>query len=137
MRELLRGAGALGALLAAGLLVTGCASSQLSIVVQSSKDTNDQRPFYVLVRSIDQPTYVAEAYQSVARRVMKPDDSVLKAEVIYPGIKTQLDVPRQEKTPVAVYFLLTDPTGEWKTLIEQPLPGTVQILLGPSRIEKP
>lgn len=137
MRDLLRGARALGALLVAGLLVTGCASSQLSIVVQSSKDTNEQRPFYVLVRSVDQPTYVAEAYQSVARRVMAPDDSVLKAEVIYPGMKKQIDVPRQEKTPVAVYFLLTSPSGEWKTLIEQPLPGTVQLQLGASRIEKP
>ncbi|WP_438011799.1 hypothetical protein WME89_26055 [Sorangium sp. So ce321] len=123
------------ALLAGALLVTGCSSSQLTVSVRSTKDTNQRRPLYMLVRSVDAKTYLAEAYASAADKVITPDASVLDAQVVFPGVQRDVEVKKPGKTPVAVYFFFTNPTGRWKMLIEQPLPGRVDIQLGVNQVE--
>jgi hypothetical protein len=100
---------------------------------------NRGRPLYMVVRNVDQKTFLTESYQTVANQVVAPDATVVDAEVIFPGSKKRIDLPRQSKTPVAVYFLFTAPASgtSWKLLIDQPLPNQVSVELGTNAIEGP
>jgi hypothetical protein len=133
----------LAALVAAGGNA-GCGGKQKSkpadsapetvIVVLSGHKTNDARPFYVLVRNVDLKTYLAEPYAAVAAKVITPDESVLAAEVIFPGRRTELRLRLTEDATPSVYFLFTEPGSPWKTRIEQPVPGKIELALGDDRI---
>ena len=126
------------ALLAGVLVLAGCSTtttSQVTINVQSSAATNQRRPMYVVVRSVTQQTYLAEAYATVAGKVVTPDASVLDAEVVYPGVPQQIKVAKPTKDGVAVYFLFTDPGRKWKTLLAQPASSSVDIRLGDNQID--
>ena len=130
--------GSAPALLLSGLIaLSGCAPSPLKIGVQSAATMNQDRPLYMVVRNVDQKTFLTESYQTVANQVITPDPSVVQSEVVFPGSKHELEMPKQSKTPVAVYFLFTTPAPgtSWKILIDQPLPDRVDLQLGVDGIE--
>lgn len=124
-----------GALIFA-LLFSACGSStpHLKLVVDPAQDTNDQLPCYVLVRAVDEKTFISEPYQSVADLVMNPDASVLQSLVIYPGHKIEIELTVPSKGRLAAYVLFTFPDGDWKTLIPTPTPGVVRLSLSSSRL---
>jgi hypothetical protein len=124
------------ALPAVSLLLAGCGGSQVSIVVRASKDANSTRPVYVLVRSIDEKTHLAESYQTVAGKVMTPDDSVLGSGMIFPGAEKKIEVKRQGDKLLGVYVLFTRPSGEWKVLVPSPSPGKLRIELKGNRLAR-
>jgi hypothetical protein len=122
----------------AGVL-TACGAPTLTLQVQSADVMNQGRPLYMLVRNVDQKTFLTESYQTVASQVVTPDASVIDSEVIFPGSSRRFEVSRQSKTPVAVYFLFTSPAPgtDWKHLIDQPLPAQQSFALGTNAIEGP
>lgn len=124
-------------LLPAVLILSGCAPSPFKIGVQSAATTNQDRPLYMMVRNVDQKTFLSESYQTVANQVITPDPSVVQTEVVFAGTKRVLEIPKQTKTPVAVYFLFTTPASgtSWKILIDQPLPDRVDLQLGVDAIQ--
>ncbi len=123
------------ALLGAALL-GGCSSNELTVAVTAPAEANGGRPFYAVVRAVDQGTHFTDTYESIAAKVFAnpADPSVLGAEVIYPGKESELVVPRPEGTPVGIYFLFTSPGERWKVLKPQPLGDTVQVELGPAGV---
>jgi len=123
------------AMLLGSLFLWGCgASKQVKLVVRPGDDANGRLPFYVLVRSVDDKTYLEESYQTVAGKVMAPDESVLDAEVIFPGVERVIEVSKPEKGTLGVYFLLTHPSGDWKTLVSEPLPDKLELKVEGSRL---
>lgn len=125
-------AGVQAALLTALVGLIGCAPSPFKINVQSVATMNQNRPLYMVVRNVDQKTFLTESYQTVASQVITPDPSVVQSEVVFPGSKREIEIPTQTKTPVAIYFLFTAPASgqSWKILIDQPLPDRVDLQLG-------
>ena len=122
------------ATLAALVLLSGCASSQVSLSIKSPPGTNLGRPMYMLVRQVDPKQYANEAYSEVAARVGAPDNTVLQTAVIYPGTIQRFSVKAPEEGAVAVSFLFTAPDGNWQLLLTPPLPPAVDVELTVSRI---
>ena len=119
-------------------LVTGCSSAPITISIESEPDANEQRPFYVVVRSIDKVTYLVEDYQTVTTKVFQtpPDPSILVSEPIHPGEDKDIVLEEEKtKTPLALYFLFTNPGDRWKTFLPAPVEADVCIELGKNQIK--
>ncbi len=125
------------AALAAAAVLAGCSSNKLKIEVSSSAETNEGRPFYTVIRQVEQATYVTDSYEAVAAKVFAnpPDPSVLRSEVIYPGQTAELTVTKPEVLPIAVYFLFSQPGERWKMSKVQPLPSSIDIELEKNQIK--
>jgi hypothetical protein len=102
------------------LLITaaalGCAP-QIKLTVKPNDELNGRRPCYILVRNVDEKTYLEETYQSAAAKVMAPDDSVLKAAVVFPGKPQVIKLSQPAKGQVAVYVFFYRPDGTYKALL--------------------
>lgn len=122
--------------LAVLLSLAGCGSTGTSVVVTSQEVTNGGRPFYAVVRSVEQATHLTDTYESIAAKVFAnpADPSVLAAQVIYPGVEATVEVQPSETLPLGVYFLFTEPGERWKVLQPKPLPSSMQIDLGVSDV---
>ncbi len=120
--------------LSAALMVIGCVPGQLTINVRASPNTNQARPVYMVVRSVDSKAYLSQSYDEVVAKVINPDDSVIHTGVVYPGGSHEVHVKVPQELPVAVSFLFTSPDGAWQTLLDALVPGTVDIELDGSRI---
>jgi hypothetical protein len=123
--------------LLAAVVLGGCSSNKMKIEVSSTVETNEGRPFYTVIRQVEQATYVTDSYEAVAAKVFAnpPDPSVLRSEVIYPGQTAQLTVTKPEVLPIAVYFLFSQPGGRWKMSQVQPLPSSIDIELEKNQIK--
>lgn len=120
-------------LLAVTVAASGCVPSTV-LTVETQPTANNGRPFYMLVRAVDAKTFGKEPYQEIARRVVSPDDSVLSADVIFPGVLREVQVKPPSKLAMAVYFLFTEPSEPWQKLFDTP-PGKVRIVLDRSRMK--
>lgn len=113
----------------------GCSSApRLKLLIDPAADSNAQLPCYLLVRVVDEKSFIADPYQSIADLVMTPDASVLQSTVVFPGQRAELDVPLPEKGQLAAYVLFTYPDGDWKTLLPWPPPEKVILSLKASRL---
>lgn len=117
------------------LLGAGCVPGQLTINVKAAPNTNQSRPVYMVVRTVDSKAYLSQSYDEVVAKVVSPDKSVLHTGVVYPGKTRQVHVKVPQELPVAVSFLFTSPDGAWQTLLDALVPGTVDIDLEGSRIQ--
>ncbi|MBL4850468.1 MAG: hypothetical protein JKY65_33540 [Planctomycetes bacterium] len=123
----------------AALLGSGCSSSsapdltvELTIEVTSKEETNAGRPFYAVIRAVEEATYITDSYEGIADRIFANprDPSILRAEVIYPGVPVEWTVHQPEALSVGVYFLFTDPGDGWKIIRSAPLPKAIEVELG-------
>jgi hypothetical protein len=111
----------------------GCSSApEVTVEVTSTAETNGGRPFYAVTRSVEQTTYITDTYEGIAARIFAtpPDPTILKAEVIYPGVPATWTVEQPEGLSVGVYFMFTDPGDGWKIVRSPPLPTTIEVELG-------
>lgn len=120
---------------AAAAVVTGCSSSGLTLKVEAPKTVNNGLPMQMLVRNVDGATFSSESYPVAAAKVVTPDASVLKSEVVYPGSTLSLSLSKPEKGELAVYFFFLSPGPEWKTILSRPYSKTIEIRLGADRIQ--
>ena len=131
-----RSSGRLGAaaLALAALCGVGCSSGppELTLEVTSAEGTNGGRPFYAVIRSVEQATYITDSYEAISAKVFAnpPDPSVLRTEVIYPGVPATWTIEQPEGLSVGVYFLFTEPGDGWKIIRSPPLPTVVEVDLG-------
>jgi hypothetical protein len=133
MSPQVRWAVSLGWLLGA-LFASGCGAPHLTVNVRSPAGTNQGRPLYMVVRTVDSKKYLSETYTEVAAKVVAPDDSVIETAVVYPGGEKSLRVTIPEKTSVAVSFLFTAPDGAWQALLDAPVPRSIDFDLLENRI---
>jgi hypothetical protein len=133
-----RGGRVLAALsVAAAFAAGGCASSKVAVRVDCDPAANGGAPFYVVVRAVEQGTFVTESYEAVASKVFATptDPALLKAEVVHPGAAIEVVVEKPKDTGIGVYFLYTKPGERWKTGRVVPLPDAIDISLGANQIE--
>ena len=118
-----RAPGALALVAALIALAAGCSSDKITVAVDSTVETNGGRPFYAVVRAVEQATFVTDGYDSIASKVFQnpPDPSVLRSEVVYPGTTLKIKVTKPDVLPVAVYLLFNEPGERWKASFAQPL----------------
>lgn len=141
----------LGALAIAAVLaaLAGCGGSKpaagggsaskptVTISVAPSKTSNHSRPLYAIVRTVTLKQFAEEPYATVAQLVVSPDESVLAAFVVFPGIDQAVTIDKPAKGALAVYFLFTDATGTtWKQLYDSP-PPKIQLELDEDEIVQP
>lgn len=126
-------------LLAAAAILSGCASSasapQIVIKVNAPRTVNGGRPMQMLVRNVDGATFSSESYPAAAAKVVTPDPSVLRSEVIYPGANLSISLAKPDKGDLAVYFFFLTPGPEWKVLLPPPFDSSVRIQLGSDRVQ--
>lgn len=122
---------------AALTLATGCATT-LHVRVDTSADTNQGRPIYMLIRSVDGQALVSEDYDEAAARVfaLPADPTVKKVQAILPGQTVNLSMPRPEEGALALYFFFTNPGSKWRVPLEAPLPTEVIVELGENNIRR-
>jgi len=106
---------------AGALLLVGCLPGYTRISVNPAPDCNRRQPLYMLVRTLDPKVYHQETYADVAAKLTEQDATVLRKELIVPGKSKTLYV-KHPKTPLAVYFMFTEPGGTWRLLLAPPLP---------------
>lgn len=127
----------LGVMLALALALTGCGGSakELRLTLRPEADMNDARSCYVLTRAIDGKAFSTESYDDVVGKAMAPDDSVLSAVAVLPGVGQVIKVPLPEKGRVAVYAMFKQPEDEaWRVLLPEEPPAEVEIRLDRSRM---
>jgi hypothetical protein len=124
--------------LVASLFVQGCSSNKMTIDIESTPETNAGRPFYAVIRAAEEATFVTDSYEAIAGKVFAnpPDPTVLKAEVVYPGIPAKVTFTKPDTLPLAVYFLFNSPGERWKISKPLPLPSSVEIDLGRNDIKE-
>lgn len=119
------------------LALTGCGGStkELRLTLRPEADMNDARSCYVLTRALDGKAFSTESYDDVAGKAMAPDDSVLSAVAVLPGVGQVITVPLPEKGRVAVYAMFKQPEDEaWRLLLPEEPPAEVEIRLDRSRM---
>ncbi len=128
-------------LVALSVCCIGCSSRrppppQMLLQVQTDKTTNDGQLFYLIVRAVTDKQFLSESYQSVAAAVFAdpPDKTVIGSHVVLPGLSQTFQVIQPEETPVAFYFLFTNPGDQWKKILDQPLAKTYNIKIGNDHI---
>jgi hypothetical protein len=121
-----------------GLIATGsgCASNEMRVDIDSTADTNGGRPFYVVLRSVEQAEYVTDSYDAIAKKAFAtpPDPALIRSEVIYPGVRRSVTFDKPATLPVGIYFLFTEPGERWKTARNPPFPSSIKIQLGKNQI---
>lgn len=117
----------------------GCSSSsagaeptvEVTLEITSKEETNGGRPFYAVVRAVEQATYITDSYEGIAERIFANprDKSILRAEVVYPGVASEWTVQQPEALSLGVYFLFTEPGDSWKIIRSAPLPSAIEVKL--------
>ena len=122
-------------------LTSGCFlfKPSVTIDVQGHADINNGIPFHLLVRAVTTDQFRSESYAQVARLAAQADKSVLRSEVIYaPGsrpYKLSLKLPPPKDASLGLYFLFTAPNGNWRMLLDPPLPRVQHVVLGVASIQ--
>jgi hypothetical protein len=116
--------------------VLACVPPRLVVTVNAGAGMNQGLPMFVVARAVDQAKYLSEPYATVANQVTSPDSSVIQTAQIYPGRNSQLLIKTPDKTPLAVYFLFTDPGIRWRMYLEQPMPAKCTISVEANEIQE-
>lgn len=116
--------------------LSACSAStpRVKVMIEPAADANDELPCYLLIRAVDEKSFIADPYQTIADLVMSPDASVLQSAVIFPGQPAEFEVMLPEKGQLAAYVLFTHPDGDWKALLPSRPPAQVTLSLRSSRL---
>ncbi len=120
-------------------LLSACSSAPTpppSLVFNIKPDiqANNGGLFYFVVRKANEKQFMQETYADVASKafVDPVDPESLGIFSIVPGTKQVCEVSQPAQGSVALYFLLTQPSSQWKKLIAMPFQESYDINLKPN-----
>ncbi|RIZ65914.1 MAG: hypothetical protein D0531_07140 [Methylococcales bacterium] len=120
-------------------LLSACSSAPTpppSLVFNIKPDiqANNGGLFYFVVRKANEKQFMQETYADVASKafVDPVDPESLGIFSIVPGAKQVCEVSQPAQGSVALYFLLTQPSSQWKKLITMPFQESYDISLKPN-----
>ena len=116
---------------------SGCAST-LKFSITSDEQTNKSTPVYLVVRSVDGQTFLAEHYNAVAEKVFQStrDESILERKIIFPGQTEVIQIEPPESGNLGVYVLFSEPGENWRIPLQAPFPEEIVISLGKNQIRR-
>ena len=122
-----------------GLAAWGCATAKTvkrTVVLMPDKNANYGRPFYVLLRAVDEKQFLTDNYNAVAKMVYpnSEDPSVLKAVLVWPATPRKVQVEVAKDKAIGVYCIFTRPGNPWKLLLAPPMKSEQQAVLGKNTI---
>ena len=85
--------------------------------IKTLKSTNQGTPFYVVLKFTDFPNFLGEDYQAIAR-LGEEEGEDYKSFCVIPGMTKTIKIKPHKEKYAAVYFLFTNPSEDWKYLIE-------------------
>jgi hypothetical protein len=95
--------------------LSACSAStpRVKVMIEPAADANDELPCYLLIRAVDEKSFIADPYQTIADLVMSPDASVLQSAVIFPGSRrsSRSCSPRRGSSPRTCCSLTPTETG--------------------------
>jgi len=125
--------------LVATALLSACSSGPTpppSLVFNIKPDiqSNNGGLFYFVVRKANEKQFMQETYADVASKAFVDpiDPESLGVFSIVPGTKQMCEVSQPAQGSVALYFLLTQPSSQWKKLIAMPFQESYDINLRPN-----
>lgn len=125
------------------LAAFGCASRPappVPVMLQLDVDgaANQGRPLRVVVETVDERSFANASYQSVVERALSDDPPVLASQMVFPGSRERIKFLSPAGGLVAIYALFTEPgDGEWKHLVQPPLPKRIHLRLAGNEIAPP
>ena len=124
-------------MLGMGGLFSGCAST-IRFSITADDQTNKTTPVYVVVRSVDGQTFLAEHYNAVAEKVFQnePDETILERTIIFPNQTEVIQIEQPETGNLGVYVLFSEPGENWRIPLQAPFPQEVLISLGKNQIRR-
>jgi len=87
------------------------------------KTLNGGRTFYLLVKKTTETSFLTEDYDEISALVSssKKNKDVLVSKLIWPGKTRSVSFDAPASSTLGVYLLLTNPDGDWKTLVAAPM----------------
>jgi hypothetical protein len=115
----------------------GCAST-IRFSISADEQTNKTTPVYVVVRSVDGQTFLAEHYNAVAEKVFQntPDETILERKIIFPNQTEVIQIEQPESGNLGIYVLFSEPGENWRIPLQAPFPQEVLISLGKNQIRR-
>jgi hypothetical protein len=125
------------------VLLSACSSAPtppppLVFNVKSDIQANNGGLFYFVVRKANEKQFMLQTYSDVANKAFADpvDLDSLGVFSIVPGSKQECKVSQPAQGTVALYFLLTKPSSQWKKLIAMPFQESYDIKIkANSRVE--
>jgi hypothetical protein len=84
---------------------------------------NGGRTFYMVIKKTTATAFLTDGYNEISELISaeKKNKDVLVSEIIWPGRTRSIVFEAPDDTLVGIYLLLTNPGGDWKTLLTAPL----------------
>jgi hypothetical protein len=114
----------------------GCAHGRRTLTLDPSPQANGGRPFYILVRAVNEKAFFGESYQTVAQSLFPQtnDPSVRLVRLLWPGRQETARVTIADSDSFAVYAFFTQPGDPWRLLLSPPLRKDYALVLGTGTI---
>ena len=84
---------------------------------------NGGRTFYVVVKKTSPTAFLTDTYSEISDTVFaeKPSPEVVLSQVVWPGKTKSLKFDAPDDATLGIYLLVTNPTGDWKMLLNAPI----------------
>jgi len=90
----------------------------LRLCFRSGSNSNGHAALHVLVRKVERTEVSDLQYEDVVNKLtMDHDSNRLDWLVLLPNDTCQRSIQRQKGSGVAIYFLFSEPKGQWKKLV--------------------
>ncbi|MCK5798644.1 MAG: hypothetical protein KAI47_15735 [Deltaproteobacteria bacterium] len=102
-----------------------------TIYLKSEGQLNGGRPLYVVVRTVDEQSFLADTYGKLAKVVTASprDADVLKVLLLWPEAKNEVTIEVPTDKAIGLYCLFTHPGNQWKVLFPSPMASNVHLRL--------
>lgn len=111
---------------------------RVSFNIKAEQSCNDGHPVYLLVRKVNQNTFLFEEYDEIAGMVYAEpqDESVLILKIFLPGQEEEIAIVKPEDTDIGIYVLYSKPGENWKMRLNQPLEPEYALKLKDNYLEE-
>lgn len=112
-------------------------SKEIAFQIMVPHTANKGAPFYLVIDEVSVAQFYMNDYQTIADMTFGQTEQECTKAVLIPGRIQTVRVPiKDEKQPIAAYFLFTNPSEEWKILFDNPGYRSYKIRLGQSDIQQ-
>jgi hypothetical protein len=114
---------------------TSDSSQPLRLCLQTKRDANGSSALHVVVRKTTKVDYPRIDYAQAAETLnADTDPDALDWLVLLPNERCQRVIRRPKGGDVAIYFLFSEPKGQWKRLVDANVRGALEFVVAGNQI---